>query len=155
MLPAKHSFLVGDQLIVHLNVGRTPYYFYAPVLNGLYTGDEGTGAIGVFGRQDPAYLLVGGGAGIAFNYDLTDSLGLTAGYLADVGMVGNSSKGNGLFNGGYGVLGQLTWNMTNDFAIAAVYSHNYAPGGRFGFNSNGLSSAGTAVANRLVRKFTT
>jgi Carbohydrate-selective porin, OprB family/S-layer homology domain len=37
------------------------------------------------------------------------------------------------------------WN-----SIAAVYIHDYASGGRFGFNSNGLGSAGTAEANTLA-----
>jgi hypothetical protein len=150
MLAAKYSFPVDDRLTVHVSAGRAPYYFYAPILNGLYTGDEGTGAIGVFGRHDPAYLLVGGGTGITLNYHFTDSLELTAGYLADGGTVGDPSAGNGLFNGGYGVLGQLTWNVTDNLSLAAVYVHDYARGGRFGFNSNGLGSAGTAAANTLA-----
>lgn len=149
-LAVGYSFPVGNRLMVHLASGRTPYYFFAPVLNGLYTSDEGTGAIGSFARQDPIYLLIGGGTGLAVNYDITDSLELTAGYLADGGTVGDPTPGNGLFNGGYGVLGQLTWNVTDRFKLAAVYGHDYAKGGRFGFNQNGLSSAGTLVANSLA-----
>jgi hypothetical protein len=150
LLATKYSFPVGDRLNVHVSLGRAPYYFYAPILNGLYTGDEGTGAIGVFVRHDPAYLLVGGGSGITFNYNLTDTLELTAGYLADGGTVGDPNPGNGLFNGGYGVLGQLTWKASDQLTLGVVYVHDYALGGRFGFNSNGLGSAGTAVANTLA-----
>lgn len=149
-LAGAYSFPVGDQLLVNVAVGRAPYYFFTPALNGLYTSDEGTGAIGTFARLDPGYLLVGGGTGVVFNYDITDSLQLAAGYLADGGTVANPAPGNGLFNGGYGVLGQLTWNITDDFAVAGLYMHDYAPGGRFGFNNNGLGSTGTAIANTLA-----
>jgi hypothetical protein len=145
-----YSFPVGDQLMVHFSAGRVPFYFFAPILNGLYTSDEGTGAIGVFARQDPIYLLVGGGTGLTVNYDITDSLQLTAGYLADGGTVNEPTPGNGLFNGGYGVLGQLTWHVTDALKLAAVYGHDYANGGRFGFNQNGLASTGTLVANSLA-----
>ncbi|MFM7424799.1 MAG: iron uptake porin [Elainella sp.] len=149
-LASAYSFPVGDQLMVNLSVGRTPYYFFTPTLNGLYTSDEGTGAIGTFARLDPVYLLVGGGTGVVFNYNITDSLELTAGYLADGGTVGDPSPGSGLFNGGYGVLGQLTWQITDGLSVAGVYAHDYAPGGRFGFNNNGLGSTGTAIANTLA-----
>ncbi len=107
-LAAGYSFPVGDRLMVNVGTGRNPYYFYAPVLNGLYTSDEGTGAIGTFARHDPVYLLAGGGTGVVFNYDIGNSLQLAAGYLADGGTVNNPAPGNGLFNGGYGVLGQLS-----------------------------------------------
>ncbi len=149
-LAGAYSFPVGDQLLVNVAVGRTPYYFFTPILNGLYTSDEGTGAIGTFARLDPGYLLVSGGTGLVFNFDITDSLQLTAGYLADGGSVGDSAAGSGLFNGGYGVLGQLTWDITDSFSVAGMYVHDYARGGRFGFNNNGLGSTGTAIANTLA-----
>ena len=84
------------------------------------------------------------------NYKIFDSLTLSGGYLASGLDVGNPGQSKGLFNGGYGALGQLTWNATENFAIAAVYLNAYNTPGRFGFNYNGLGIAGTAVANTLA-----
>ena len=150
MLATGYSFPVGDRLTVNVGVGRVPYYFYTPIITGLYTSDEGTGAIGAFGRHDPIYLLVGGGSGTVINYNMTDSLKLSLGYLADGGTVANPTDGNGLFNGGYGVLGQLDWKPLDRLSFALVFAHNYAKGGKFGFNNNGLASVGTAMTNTLA-----
>ena len=149
-LAAGYSFPVGDRLVANVGAGRLPYYFYAPVINGLYTSDEGTGVIGSFGRVDPLYLLIGGGAGMVLNYKLTDSLTLTGGYLADGGTANNPAPKGGLFDGGYGVLGQLTWSPSKQFSLAVAYAHDYARGGTFGFNNGGLSSTGTAITNTLA-----
>ncbi len=145
-----YSLPVGDRLVVNVGSGRLPYYFYAPVVNGIFTGDEGTGSIGTFGRVDPLYLLIGGGSGAVLNYSLTDTVKLTAGYLADGGLVSNPAPKGGLFNGGYGVLGQITWTPSKQFSLAFAYAHDYARGGTFGFNNGGLGSTGTAIANTLA-----
>jgi hypothetical protein len=145
-----YSFPVGDRLVVNIGSGRVPYYFYAPVVNGIFTSDEGTGPIGTFGRVDPLYLLIGGGSGAVLNYSLTDTVELTAGYLADGGLAGDPVPKGGLFNGGYGVLGQITWTPSKQFSLAFAYAHDYARGGTFGFNNGGLGSTGTAIANTLA-----
>lgn len=145
-----YSFPVGENLNIALASASTAFQVYAPTLNPyLNNGGDGTGAISVFGENNPIYALSGGGTGIILNYDIFDSLKLTAGYLADGLTVANPEPGNGLFNGGYGVLGQLTWNVTDNFSVAGVYVNDYARAGRFGFNYNGFGVTGTAVANTL------
>jgi hypothetical protein len=150
MLAAGYSFPVGDRLTVNVGAGRVPYYFYFPVITGFFDSDEGNGAIGNFGRHDPIYLLGGGGTGIVLNYDMIDSLQLSLGYLADGGTASNPNQGNGLFNGGYSVFGQLNWNPSPELSFALAYTHDYAESGTFGFNNNGLATVGTAMANTLA-----
>lgn len=151
LFTAGYSFPVGDRLNVAALTSLAPFQIYAPTLNPyLDDMDGGTGAISVFGEYNPIYALSGGGTGVILNYQIFDSLKLTGGYLADGLLVGDPSNGSGLFNGGYAALGQLTWNVTDNFAIAAVYTNEYAPSGRFGFNYNGLGVTGTAVANSLA-----
>jgi len=151
LLTAGYSFPIGDRLNVAALYSLAPFQLYAPALNPYLNDlDGGTGAISVFGEYNPIYALAGGGTGLVINYNIFDSLKLTAGYLADGLFVADASEGSGLFDGGYGILGQLTWNITDNFAIAGVYTNDYAPSGRFGFNYNGLGVAGTAVANTLA-----
>jgi hypothetical protein len=146
-----YSFPVGDALNIAVLSAIAPFQLYAPPLNPyLNDNDSGTGAISVFGEYNPLYTLVGGGTGVIFNYKIGNSLQLTAGYLADGLFAGNPDEGAGLFNGGYGVLGQLTWKVTDNFSLATVYLNDYAPAGRFGFNYNALGVTGTAVANTLA-----
>ncbi|WNZ26449.1 iron uptake porin [Leptolyngbya sp. NK1-12] len=150
-LTLAYSFPVGERLNIAVAQTLSPFQLYAPTLNPYLSDFEsGTGAISIFGENNPIYALSGGGTGVILNYALTDSLTLTAGYLADGLAVGNPAPGNGLFNGGYGVLGQLTWRVTDNFSIAGVYTNDYAPSGRFGFNYNGVGVTGTAVANTLA-----
>ena len=107
-----YSFPVGKKLNIALLSSLAPFQVYAPTLNPyLDDRDSGTGAISVFGEYNPLYTLVGGGTGAIFNYKIIDSIKLTAGYLADGLLVGNPNEGRGLFNGGYGALGQITWNV--------------------------------------------
>ncbi|WP_026735904.1 iron uptake porin [Fischerella sp. PCC 9605] len=145
-----YSFPLTDDLNVAIVNSFAPFQLYAPTLNPYFDDkDAGTGAISVFGEYNPIYTLSGGGTGVILNYKIGSSLTLTGGYLADGFVAGNPNRG--LFNGGYGALGQLTWNVTDNFSVAGVYTNDYAPPrGRFGFNYNALAVTGTAVANTLA-----
>ncbi|WNZ27612.1 iron uptake porin [Leptolyngbya sp. NK1-12] len=149
---ASYSFPINRHINIAFAHGFAQFQLYAPTLNPYLSDFEsGTGAISVFGEYNPIYTLTGGGTGLIFNATpFDDALQLTAGYLADGLAAGDPSPGSGLFNGGYGFLGQLTWNVTDNFSIAGVYINQYSPSGRFGFNYNGLEVAGTAVANTLA-----
>lgn len=148
---ADYTFPVGDKLRVHVVSGLAPFQLFTPTLNPyLDDNDSGTGAISIFGEYNPLYTLVGGGTGVGLNYDISPQLQLSAGYLADGLLVGNPRPGAGLFNGGYGVLGQLTWKVSKRFSLAGVYINQYSPSGRFGFNYNALGVTGTGVANTLA-----
>ena len=126
---------------------QTINYSINPLLDD---ASGGRGSLSEFGQRNPIYALGGGGTGVMANYQLFDSLKLSGSYLASGLEAGKPGQGQGLFNGGYGALGQLTWQPSQNFGIAAVYLNSYSTQGRFGFNYNGLGVAGTAVANTLA-----
>jgi hypothetical protein len=151
MLALQYIFPVGDRLVVDVTSSSAAFQPFIPTQNPLLDdASGGRGSLSEFGQRNPIYALGGGGTGILLNYKIFDSLTLSGGYLASGLDVGNPEESKGLFNGGYGALGQLTWNATESFAIAAVYLNAYNTPGRFGFNYNGLGVAGTAVANTLA-----
>ena len=145
-----YQFPVGERLKFHVAQGFDIFHSFAPTLNPYLDDlDLGRGATSAFGQRNPIYAT-GGGSGIGLNYQITDGLLLSTGYLAAGLDAPNPSEGQGLFNGGYAALGQLTWDVNEKFSLAAVYSNAYAPPGTFGINYNGLALAGTAVANTLA-----
>lgn len=145
-----YQFPVGDRLKIHIANGFDIFHPIVPTLNPYLDDiDLGQGAISVFGQRNPIYSQ-GGGSGITFNYQITDRLSLAGGYLAAGLDAPDPSPGSGLFNGGYAALGQLTWEVSEEFSVAAVYANAYAPPGTFGVNYNGLAVAGTAVLNTLA-----
>ena len=149
LLFASYQFPVGKRLKFHVSQGFDIFHAFAPTLNPYLDDlDLGRGAISVFGQRNPIYST-GGGSGIGANFQITDGLLLTTGYLAGGESAPDPSEGAGLFNGGYAALGQLTWKINEKFSLAGVYSNAYAPPGTFGANYNGLAVSGTAVANTL------
>lgn len=151
LLSLTYSFPVGEQLFVTVAPGGfLPLYALAPTVNSyLDDSDGGRGAISVFGERNAIYSL-GAGGGLGLNYFLGRQLRFTAGYLADGLTLSNPDPGNGLFNGGYSAIGQITWTPAPAFSIAATYINAYFPGGRFGFNYNSFGVTGTSVANTLA-----
>ncbi|MFN5516407.1 MAG: iron uptake porin [Cyanobacteriota bacterium] len=151
MLALQYIFPLSEKLLVNVTSSSSAYQPFIPTQNPLLDdASGGRGSLSEFGQRNPIYSLGGGGTGVMINYQVFDSLKLSAGYLASGLEAGNPRQGQGLFNGGYGALGQLTWQPIKEFSLAAVYLNDYSPPGRFGFNYNGLGVAGTAVANSLA-----
>ncbi len=82
----------------------------------------------------------GTGAGAGLNYDLTDSLNISAGYLAnsfddgrgDVGDdAGQAGDDDGLTGAANVAFTQLTFTPGDKLTLAGTYSHNYSPDGSF------------------------
>ncbi len=151
LLGAGYVFPVGktaQAFIVGANTGLFPLI---PTLNPVLDDKAmGTGAISLFGQRNAIYSLGAAGAGAGINWQIRPQFTLTAAYVADGFTANNPNAGNGLFNGGYTALGQITWSPNPKFSLAATYSNTYFSGGRFGFNYNGLPVVGTAVANTLA-----
>ncbi len=130
---------------------------YAPTLSPFEDYDAGTTSLSVFALRNPIYRL-GGGTGASFLYQFTNQLALSAGYLA--GAASRSDQRNGLFDGTYSSLAQLTWTPTTQVSLALTYNHGYFPRGTFGFGDNsptfGLGAyTGTGVANSTLAQFPT
>jgi hypothetical protein len=89
-----------------------------------------------------------GGPGVGVNYQLSDQLTFTGGYITSF-VQGAAVPSEGFFNSSYAALAQVTWKPSKTFGISATYINSYYTPGRFGFNNLGLTLTGTAVANTL------
>lgn len=132
---------------------------YAATVNPYFEDfDGGNGALSTFAQESPIFRI-GGGAGAAVNLafgsgGILRPSSLTLGYLAD--NANNPGENFGLGNGDYAALGQLNFNISDRFAVAATYVHGYHNQGDGIFdlggslNSSNQSSGpivGTALAN--------
>jgi len=136
----------------NLEIGLAGYglffAYFAPTLNPyLEDFSGGSGALSFFAQRNPIYAL-GGGAGVSFHYKLNKSLQFTGVYLASTADSPISEEG--LFNGDYAVLAQLTLTPSNRFSLAFTYLNSYFTAGNFAYgDGTDVSLAGTNVANTL------
>jgi hypothetical protein len=87
--------------------------------------DDGNGVPSLFGQYSPIFRRGGGGA--AVNWNISQDLVLTLGYLAGSPEIPLGS--NGLFNGSYNALAHLAY-YGKQGAVGIAYSHGYSPGGQ-------------------------
>lgn len=113
---------VNDSISVAVGPVGMGYTDITTTITPALIADDGNGVPSLFGSYSPFFRRGGGGAGI--NWDFTDKLTLTVGYLAD--NPDNSLSGNGLFNGGYNALAHLTY-IGEEGGLGIGYSHGYAP----------------------------
>lgn len=85
-------------------------------------GDGGAGAISAFGTRSSIYLSQGD-AGLGVIHSFSDVIEVSAGYLASP--ANEPSEGNGLFNGPYSAMGQVTLTPTENLTFALTYNHSY------------------------------
>ncbi|MEY4520488.1 MAG: hypothetical protein RLZZ499_3088 [Cyanobacteriota bacterium] len=107
------SFVVGPVGIGYTDITAT----VTPAL----IADDGNGVPSLFGSYNPLFRRGGGGA--AANWEFTEDLTLTIGYLAD--NPNSPSPENGLFNGGYNALAHLVY-LGEQGGAGLAYSHGYA-----------------------------
>jgi hypothetical protein len=148
----QYQFQAGERARIYVTANAGIWDDMANTLNPYFEDfDGGSGSLSAFAQRNPIYRL-GGGAGIGMNYDFTDNFQVTLGYLA--GNAGDPSDGEGLFNGNYSTLAQLTYTSDDSrFGIGLTYNNAYFNAGQFAFDNAGFGGgfAGTAVAN-LVPK---
>jgi Carbohydrate-selective porin, OprB family/S-layer homology domain len=110
------NFVVGPTGIGYTDISTT---VTPPTI-----ADDGNGVPSLFGSYSPLFRRGGGGA--AANWNITEDLVLTLGYLAS--NPNTPSSRNGLFDGGYNALAHLAY-YGQEGAIGVAYSHGYSPGG--------------------------
>ncbi len=140
-----YTFPLGDKLkiAVEANAGYWPDLI--PTLNPYFEDyDGGQGSLSLFGQRNPIYRIGdGAGAGVLFSYDFNDAISLSGGYMANT-QGASPGVGDGLFNGSYSALAQLTFRPNDRIGIGVTYSRGY-------FNSNArflfLNNVGTGFAN--------
>jgi len=119
-----YRFSPSDNFRVHIDAVGAGYNANIPTFNELFTPE--TGAISYFGRFNPIYYQGLGGSGATLIYDFNKALSLSVGYVARG--TNNPANGQGLFNGDYAALAQLTVKPTNDFRFGLTYVRSFYPG---------------------------
>jgi hypothetical protein len=145
---AYYSFPVGDRTNVIVEAFGGFVYDFTDTVSFLDRYDDsGSGAISTFGVRNPIYNQVFG-TGIGTKTQLGDKFELSLGYLA--GSASNPSRGNGLFDGSYSALGQITFKPTDKLKFGATYIRGYNSLNTLtGSNLSNVSSAlgGIATSN--------
>ncbi|MCC5660644.1 iron uptake porin [Nostoc sp. XA010] len=88
----------------------------------IFDGDGAFGALSTFGTRNPIYYQIGG-AGLGVTHEFGDKLALSLGYLS--GTANDPTPNNGLFNGSYGALAQLTVKPSDRITIGLTYINSY------------------------------
>lgn len=163
-----YQFPIGKSTTVILEANAGAADDFTNTVNPYFDGDGGSGALSNFGTRNPIYYLIGG-SGIALKHQFGEKVELSLGYLAS--NAANPTRGNGLFNGPYGGLAQLTFKPSSSIALGLTYvnSYNFVTGtgsnasnfprlGSFGFvGSSDLpvssNSYGAEASWRLNRGF--
>jgi hypothetical protein len=155
-----YYFPIGENIQVYIPAVSGLHYDYAPTSSGLMEAfDGGTGPLSYFAQRNPIYAI-GGGTGAGLNINLgrvgvVPPLKVSVGYLADNSdgddftfAANNPSARNGLFNGSYSALGQLTFSPSDAFSVSATYVHAYR---RFAIFDGGAAvpSLGTVFSNSV------
>ena len=146
-----YTFPVGNRLKFYVAAagGKSQYYVSSTVNPFFENFDGGNGAISAFSQESPIYRI-GGGAGAGFNlaFDAKQTFVLSVGYLANNANLPSGS--NGLFNGDFAALGQLTISPSDRFQLGLTYVRGYHTSGNsifsLGFGNNNFVT-GTLPAN--------
>ncbi|MFM6024948.1 MAG: iron uptake porin [Dolichospermum sp.] len=126
----------------------------------LFDGDASFGALSTFGTRNAIYGQLGG-AGLGINHQFGKKLALSLGYLTP--NANNPTPRNGLFNGSYGALAQLTVKPSSRTALGLTYINSYKQplitgsnnatsdfgGQNFSSNSYGVQTS-LGIGNKLV-----
>ncbi len=127
-----YYFPLGDNIQVYLPAAGGLWQDFVPTISPYFEGYTGAeNAISSFAESNPIYKLGTDAPGIGANIDITDSLMLSAGYLA--GDASSPDRGNGLFNGDYSIMGQLTFD-SGDLQVGLTYNHAF-------FNASGADNS--------------
>ena len=121
-----YQFPIGENLQITTMAVLGAHHFYAETFNsGLNTGGGATGALTRFGERNPIYRQGIGTstAGVGATYSFGDFLELSAGYIAP--SASNPTQENGLFNGNFSALGQVTLKPIERLKVGATYVRSY------------------------------
>lgn len=148
-----YQFPITNQLQLILAAEGVTWDDFVPTVNPyLDDRDGGNGSLSTFGQRNPIYRI-GGGRGMGLHYRFNEqflngifgSTSVSVGYLS--ASAGDASQGNGLFNGDYATLAQITVTPRDNLQLAFTYNHAYSTPGNFGFD-NGLRNGLVVDQNR-------
>ncbi|MER3494861.1 MAG: hypothetical protein C4323_23190 [Mastigocladus sp. ERB_26_2] len=88
----------------------------------LFDGDGAFGALSTFGTRNPIYYQMDG-AGLGVTQNFSEALALSLAYLGS--SPNDPSADNGIFNGPYGALAQLTFQPSDRLTVGLTYINAY------------------------------
>jgi hypothetical protein len=88
----------------------------------LFDGDGAFGALSTFGTRNPIYYQMDG-AGLGVTQNFSEALALSLAYLGS--SPNDPSDDNGIFNGPYGALAQLTFQPSDRLTVGLTYINAY------------------------------
>lgn len=141
-----YIFPIGQNTRVVLEANAGAIDDFTDTLNPYFDGDGGSGALTHFGTRNSIYYLGNGtgGTGLGVRQKITQGVELSLGYLA--ANAPDPTAGNGLFNGGYGAIAQLTFRPTERLGIGLTYIHAY----NTDFSGNGAVGSNRANFRTLA-----
>ena len=120
-----YYFPIGDKIDVYLPAAFPLWQDFVPTVSPYL--DDFTGAsrsISSFAESSPIYKIgLAAGGGIGMNFNLAESLTISGGYFG--GNTFDPSDGQGLFNGEYAALGQITFTPSDSIQLAFTYVNAY------------------------------
>ncbi|MFB2934050.1 iron uptake porin [Aerosakkonemataceae cyanobacterium BLCC-F154] len=119
-----YTFPIGEKTEVIISANASGTDGFTDTLNPYFDGDGATGALSRFGTRPAIYYLTEG-TGIGIRHKFTESIEVSLGYRADSGTSSSPFPGEGLFNGPYGALAQLTFQPSERFKFGLTYAHSY------------------------------
>jgi hypothetical protein len=117
-----YAFPLTDKTTVIIEANAGAADDFANTINPFLDGDGTSGALSNFGTRNPIYYYLGG-AGLGLRHEFSDKLELSLGYLAPNAALPTAR--NGVFDGPYGALAQLTVKPSDRFALGLTYVHSY------------------------------
>jgi hypothetical protein len=114
---------------------------------------SGRGALSRFARYSPVYRQLEG-PGVGVEHSFSDQFNASLVYRTQ--RATNSAPGNGLFNGSYGALAQLTYRPTPTVGIGLQYVNSYyspTPGATAGTFTSTSLLAGSTGSSRAQNPF--
>ncbi|MEB3209739.1 MAG: iron uptake porin [Leptolyngbyaceae bacterium] len=121
-----YYFPIGDRIDAYVVATGGRHHQYVPSTVNPYFSDfdGGQGGISTFSQESPIYRIGGGAGGsLSFAFDDEETFVLTAGYLADD--PASPAEGDGIFNGDYAALGQLTISPGDKLQVGLTYVHGF------------------------------
>ncbi|MCC5633760.1 iron uptake porin [Nostoc sphaeroides CHAB 2801] len=110
---------IGEQATVYFEAEGGDLDDFSDPLNPFFSS-SGRGSISRFTQRNPIYRQ-GGGAGVGFVYDFSDSISLSLGYLVDDA----DDPEVGFGESEYGAIAQLTLEPSDSLKVGFTYIHSY------------------------------
>ncbi|AFY55432.1 Carbohydrate-selective porin, OprB family [Rivularia sp. PCC 7116] len=114
-----YRFPIGKKTRIYVGNKGLDIQDFADSINP-HLDDTESGAISRFAQRNPIFRQ-GGGAGIGFRYEITDSLKLGAGYVANDA----NEPETGIIKSDYAAIAQLTLEPSKKLSVGLNYVHSY------------------------------